>query len=38
MTKLTRMEREALDNLFMGLPVHKESLIARIRRLFRRYF
>ncbi len=38
MTKLTRMEREALDSIFLNLPVHREGLISKIRRLFRKYF
>ena len=37
MTKLTRMEREALDSLFMGLPEHREGLLTKIRRWIRRY-
>ncbi len=37
MTKLTRMEREALDSLFINLPVYRESLLAKIRRFLRRY-
>ncbi len=37
MTKLTQIEREALDDLFMGLPVYRESFFAKIKRLIRRY-
>ena len=37
MTKLTHMEREALDSLFMGLPVHREGILSKIKRLIRRY-
>ncbi len=37
MTKLTPVEREALDSLFMKLPAHREGLLAKIKRLLRRY-
>ncbi|GEM_PF-2779169 len=37
MTKLTPMEREALDSLFMRLPAHREGIIAKIKRFLRRY-
>ncbi len=37
MTKLTDIEREALDSLFMHLPRHKEGLFIKIKRLIRRY-
>jgi hypothetical protein len=37
MTKLTNMEREALDSLFMGLPVHREGIFSKIKRLIRRF-
>jgi hypothetical protein len=37
MTKLTQVEREALDNLFIGLPAYRESLFAKVKRLIRRF-